>query len=51
MGAVMEIENKALFLENIDDGTGKLQRGYFAVTKMVGPFTSEFDAKQHLEKQ
>jgi len=47
---VMTIENEALYLENVDDGTGKNpQRGYFAINKMVGPFTSEFDAKEYLK--
>ena len=52
MGAVMTIEDQAIFLENVDDGTGtNSQRGYFAVSKMVGPFTSEIDAKDYLEKE
>lgn len=52
MGPTMNIENQALFLENVDDGTGSNpQRGYFAIMKAVGPFTSEKDAKDYLEKE
>lgn len=46
---VMTVEEKALFLENVDDGTGNPQRGYFAIFKMVGPFTSQFDADEYIK--
>lgn len=52
MGPTMNIEHTALFLENVDDGTGSNpQRGYFAIDNMVGPFTSEKDALDYLESQ
>lgn len=51
MGKIMTIENEAIFIENVDDGTGRNpQRGYFAVTKMEGPFTSEKDAIDYLKE-
>ena len=47
----MTKENEAIFLENVDDGTkSNPQRGYFAIVgKLVGPFTSEADAKEYLK--
>lgn len=50
MGSTMEIENQALFIEGVDDGSGgNPQRGYFAVFKAIGPFLSKVDAEKAFE--
>ena len=48
----MTIENRPLFITDVDDNTGKNpQRGYFAVIKAVGPFLSEQSAQEYLDKE
>lgn len=48
-GSVMEINEKVIFLTDVDDGTSvNPQSGWFVVRSVVGPFQTSDNAHEYL---